>query len=79
MDIATTSFVDVPQQDAPGIRQRGNDTCEFLKTGYVLDSSGYGLAAFRVAGALAPSSRFQQRDEGVPRRPGGDRPTELLP
>ena len=39
--------------------------------GYVLDSGGYGLAAFRVADALAPSSRFQQRDEGVPRRPGG--------
>ncbi len=38
---------------------------------YVLDSSGYGLAAFRVAGALGLSSRFQQRDEGVPRRPGG--------
>ncbi len=40
-------------------------------TGYVLDSSGYGLAAFRVAGALGLSFRFQQRDEGVPRRPGG--------
>ena len=25
------------------------------EAGYVLDSSGYGLAAFRVAGALAPS------------------------
>ena len=35
-------------------------------TGYVLASSGYG-----VDGALAPSSRFQQRDEGVPRQPGG--------
>ncbi len=34
-------------------------------TGYLLDSSGYGLAAFRMAGALAPSSRFQQRDEGA--------------
>ena len=34
--------------------------------GDVLDSGGYGLAVFRVAGALAPSSRFQQRDEGVP-------------
>ena len=44
---------------------------EFGLTGYVLDSSGYGLAAFRVAGALGLSSRFQQRDEGVPRRPGG--------
>ncbi len=44
---------------------------DFDLTGYVLDSSGYGLAAFRVAGALGPSSRFQQRDEGVPRRPGG--------
>ena len=43
----------------------------YVVTGYVLDSSGYGLAACRVAGALAPSSRFQQRDEGVPRRPGG--------
>ena len=32
---------------------------------------GYGLAAFRVAGALGFSFRFQQRDEGVPRRPGG--------
>ena len=41
---------------------------KFQVTGYVLDSSGYGLAAFRVAGALRPSSRFQQRDEGVPRR-----------
>ena len=44
---------------------------EFNLTGYVLDSSGYGLAAFRVAGALGLSSRFQQRDVGVPRRPGG--------
>ncbi len=69
MDIVTTSFVDVPQQDAPGIRQRGSDTCEFLETGYVLDSSGYDLAAFRVAGALAPSFRAVQRD----------RSTELLP
>ena len=33
--------------------------------GYVLHSGGYGLAAFRVAGALTPSSRFPQRDEGV--------------
>ena len=37
----------------------------------MLDSSGYGPAAFREAGALAPSSRFQLRDGGVPRRPGG--------
>ena len=43
----------------------------FPFTGYVLDSSGFGLATFRVAGALRFSSRFQQRDEGVPRRPGG--------
>ena len=41
------------------------------ETGYALDSLGYGLTAFRVAGALGLSSRFQQRDEGVPRRPGG--------
>ena len=50
------------------------------ETGYVLDSSRYGLAAFLVAGALTPSSRFQQRDEGVPRRPGGPPHLgELLP
>ena len=29
-------------------------------SGYVLHSSGYGLAAFRVAGTLAPSSRVGQ-------------------
>ena len=33
-------------------------------TGYVLDSSWYGWP-------IRLSSRFQQRDEGVPRRPGG--------
>ena len=32
------------------------------QTWYVLDSSGCGLAAFRVAGALVPSSRFPQRN-----------------
>ena len=42
-----------------------------ILAGYVLDSGGYGLAAFRGAGAsdLGPASG--QRDEGVPRRPGG--------
>ncbi len=43
---------------------------QIILTGYVLDSSGCGIAAFRVAGALRHSSRFGQRDEGVPRRPG---------
>ena len=53
-------------EDTPGA-----DLFDVRLTGYVLDSSGYGLAAFGVAGALGPSSRLQQRDEGVPRRPGG--------
>ena len=40
----------------------------------MLHSSGYGLAAFRVAGALGHSFRFQQRD--VASRAGqGARPT----
>ena len=40
------------------------------EAGYVPDSGGYGLAAFRGL-AQGPSSRLRQRDEGVPRRPGG--------
>ena len=41
---------------------------------------GMSLTQVVVAGALALSSRFQQREEGVPRRPGGPPHLgELLP
>ena len=44
------------------------------ETGFVLDSGGYGPAAFCGAGALDRAKtrvRFGQRNVGVPRRPGG--------
>ena len=48
-----------------------DDLIQIARAGYVFDSGGYGLAALLVAGALGLSFRFQQRDVGVPRRPGG--------
>ena len=55
------------------VRRRRSAKCERPVekdiAGYVLDSGGYGLAAFRGADALDRAKtclRFRQRDEGVP-------------
>ncbi len=40
MGIATTSFVDVPQQDAAGIHRHGRDTYEFLEKCHSFGAGG---------------------------------------
>ena len=56
------------------VEEPDNQHRYFEEAGYVPDSGGYGIAAFRGL-ALSPARitclRFRQRDEGVQRSPGG--------